>query len=665
MNSRRSSFSPHRMRDQTSYASRLSRPSPSNKVEVLIDRLSDPQTVATIAILLIGLLYSVSNVPLRLGTYRFTLRRLFWHLVVALIPGLFLQTVDRWLNPTLDTTPMTLMLPHANKSDALSRILGLDKPGGVMASVTQARRRLSSVPSPFKPEKCKPPGLGNWDNSCYQNSVLQGLSSLASFPEYLSGPSRHGSKLPSTSATQSLLGLVADLNSSNNNGTTLWTPGILKSMNSRIQQDAQEYFSKLLDEIDEELLKVVSKSHKPLGLKPRDSRDFEVDSRAKVRSKIVDGSEMASITGFKNPLEGLVAQRVACVQCGYSEGLSMIPFICLTLNLGTEPGACDLYQRLDAYTSVESIEGVHCAKCTLLKNKGIMSLLVDKFRASGMAEDRISEHVGRLAAVETALEDDDFDDKTLKEKCKIPAQNRVSSTKTKQMVIARPPRSLVIHINRSVFDERTFMLMKNPAPVRFPVVLDLGPWCIGSAPDGDSDEKNQSPDDEERWITKADASMAACEHSFTKVTGPIYELRAVVTHQGRHDNGHYVCYRKHSGLNKLELFEQSRMAEINPGDQDVELENIDQSELFSQEDWWRLSDETVTKCSENDVLNQGGAFMLFYDCVDEVPVRTAALEGADSLKADQSPVEPKELTTEAIDRPFDREISDEPTELAA
>ncbi len=31
-----------------------------------------------------------------------------------------------------------------------------------------------------------------------------------------------------------------------------------------------------------------------------------------------------------------------------------------------------------------------------------------------------------------------------------------------------------------------------------------------------------------------------------KITGPIYELRAVVTHQGRHENGHFICYRKHA-----------------------------------------------------------------------------------------------------------------------
>jgi ubiquitin carboxyl-terminal hydrolase 1 len=60
----------------------------------------------------------------------------------------------------------------------------------------------------------------------------------------------------------------------------------------------------------------------------------------------------------------------------------------------------------------------------------------------------------------------------------------------------------------------------------------------------------------------------------------------VVTHYGRHENGHYICYKKHPG------FESQK------------------------EQWWRLSDDDVTKVTEEAVLSQGGAFMLFYDCVE-------------------------------------------------
>ena len=58
-----------------------------------------------------------------------------------------------------------------------------------------------------------------------------------------------------------------------------------------------------------------------------------------------------------------------------------------------------------------------------------------------------------------------------------------------------------------------------------------------------------------------------------------YTLQAVITHYGRHENGHYICYRKTPGSDQ----------------------------------WWRISDEDVWKVSEAEVKAQGGVFMLFYE----------------------------------------------------
>ncbi len=40
--------------------------------------------------------------------------------------------------------------------------------------------------------------------------------------------------------------------------------------------------------------------------------------------------------------------------------------------------------------------------------------------------------------------------------------------------------------------------------------------------------------------------MVAGEKRPSLISGPMYELRAVITHFGHHNNGHYVCYRKHA-----------------------------------------------------------------------------------------------------------------------
>jgi ubiquitin carboxyl-terminal hydrolase 1 len=190
----------------------------------------------------------------------------------------------------------------------------------------------------------------------------------------------------------------------------------------------------------------------------------------------------------------------------------------------------------------------------------------------------------RLAAITEALEDDDYEDKTLLQKCKIPAKSRVTSTKSRQAVVARPPKSLVVHFNRSLFDEMTGELKKNYADVRFPKILDLGPWCLGSS---------GTPGDAlvEEWLLKPNKSMIATGMRPSRVRGPLYELRAVVTHYGRHENGHYICYRKHPVP--------------------------DPDEKGSVKDqWWRLSDDDVMKVSEENVMDQGGVFMLFFDNIE-------------------------------------------------
>ncbi len=157
----------------------------------------------------------------------------------------------------------------------------------------------------------------------------------------------------------------------------------------------------------------------------------------------------------------------------------MIPFNCLTLSLGAQ-GQHDLYERLDNYAKLEFIEEVQCAKCTLKKFQSMITVIIERMRQSGGKDEDFPEPFARLKLIEQALEDDDFSDETLKQ-CRISSQQKVHSTKTKQTVIARPPQSLAIHINRSVFDENTGAMYKNFANVKFPVTLDLGPWCLGSA----------------------------------------------------------------------------------------------------------------------------------------------------------------------------------------
>lgn len=520
----------------------------------------------------------------------------------------------RIINPSLRGIPRT----HAAKAEAMRRILGLDKPGGIMESVAQAgRRRLSTLPginiTSQGANSDKPAGLGNWDNSCYQNSVLQGLASLDSLSGYLTNPTIEaeeieGARKPEMKMAEALRGLIETLNDPMNNGKRIWAPATLKNMSSWTQQDAQEYFSKILDEIDKEVGKVASAL--------RSSQGFESDDT---------DSESLPMASFRNPLEGLTAQRVGCTKCGYSEGLTMTPFNCLTLPLG-RAWEHRISECLDEYTKLEQIEGVECGRCTLLKYERLFSTLAE--RTKGDPSNKTHHDAKhRLLAITEALEDDDYEDKTLVQKCQIPAKNRVSSTKTKQVVIARPPKSLVLHFNRSIFDEHTGELRKNSTDVRFPKFLDLGPWCLGS-----SEAENNGA---EEWRLNPETPMIASTRRQSSQNGPFYEVRAVVTHQGRHENGHYVCYRKHA----------LREAEGEP----------------ERKQWWRLSDDDVIKVSEDAVLNQGGVFMLFYDLVEratpasERRVPSISIDTTEDLKL-SSPLSTN-ATQEAVEMTYVPNIS--------
>lgn len=651
------------------------------------DKLSQPGVLVSILALLFTVAYQVANNRAAArGRQLPTFVELLWNTIVYLAPASILYAIDRWVNPPLFPIPMLHPQPttHAAKSDVLRRILRSDQPGSIVASMSQAGRRAYTNTFSFKGGSCQPAGLGNWDNSCFQNSVLQGLASLKHLPPYLAAltteatPAQNDTDDEETTTASALRAFIAKLNDASNNGKTLFTPGILKNMSTIQQQDAQEYFSRLLDQVDKDIEKGAKATCKPPGLEADLARDDSVASQHSDDSGYQSlpmlskaGSELVTI---RNPLEGLSAQRVACTACGYSEGLSMIPFNCLTLNFDVGVGDYDIYRLLDNHVQLEFIQSVDCVKCTLLEYRRGLEHMAKAIPAA--AE--------RLQVVEQMLEEDEFDEEAFK-KLKIPDSKKVSSTKTKQVAIARPPPSLVIHMNRSVFDPVTFSSYKNLAAVQFPSLLDIGAWCIGSS----EGVGVQAEYDTEHWVVDPTASMVAGDVQPSKISGPIYELRAVVTHYGRHENGHYVCYRKHprqtaepaAELRKADgNVHQPRNVAADQVSDDIDSINedaqpvdatpavTDTDETYSEDmgsQWWRLSDETVIQVSEEDVLAQGGVFMLFYDCVDpnsvlvtsdQVLVAQAHTEESNSLQHGRnSPSRSEDSVLTLVNAPADQE----------
>lgn len=556
-----------------------------------------------------------------------------WNAIVYFTPAALILDMEQ--RKVLQNSDSTWSVTHAAKSEGLRAMLPL-RGSTVMQQLPAGANIVRSLTAKkSKPQSDAPPGLGNWDNSCYQNSVLQGLSAMESLKPYLAAFSTHNA-LPTDSTSSSLQEVVQKLNSASNNGTHIWTPAKLKSMSSWQQQDAQEYYSKIVDDLEKEASKVFGAAAVKPGLENAEKKEEDLEKQL-------------AAPPFSVPLEGLLAQRVACTRCGFSEGLSMIPFNCLTVPLGSNY-EYDLAECLDEYTHIEDIAEVECAKCTLLRTKTELNRLLGN--TGGEAKDpaaegkkvmqlppALRENVEqRLQAATKALDSDDFSDKTLKEACQISKKARASSTKTRQAVIGRAPRSLVIHVNRSVFDEMTGDQKKNYAAVRYPQVLDLGKWMLGS-------RKNTSHSDTPDSATQtaiADASESMLSDR-SKRDQCLYRLKAVITHYGRHENGHYIAYRQHPPASHA----------ADESDEPEDLQPVGDGKL----PWWRLSDEDVSAVPDQDVLQQGGVFMLFYEREDaptsapasEPPVATAAIE-EDQKSAIVSPTPEEEQieSTEAL-----------------
>ena len=570
-----------------------------------LNSTTPPSTLAAYGVLI---LLSVYYLTQYLEYAYLPLSELLWNSLVYITPSKMITFIDPTFTSSIHDGANTTYvgfesIHHASKSSAMRRAFGLD--GKSATTTVQRSRQISDMGVVFKSKSSDNlPGLGNWDHSCYQNSVIQGLASLRSLLDYLK-PSEDGGDGPTTKALREL---IVALNEGDNAGKTFWTPTQLKSMSSWQQQDAQEYFSKIMDALEKDAVRLRKTLPQSQGLKflsagrssepgREQSNDGILSSTRRVQRKnesiLLDLPRELRTILARNPLDGLLAQRVGCQKCGHVEGLSLVPFNCLTVPLGRQR-IYDVQECLDDYTALESINGVECTRCTLLGAKLRTSQLIKQTvqsQKSPTAEQPesvgidvlLSSARNRLDLIEEALDGVDFSDGVLK-KCMIPSQQHITSTKSRQAVIARPPKALVIHINRSIFDEVTGEQSKNQALVQFPLRLPLGQWCLGS----------QNKSEIEEWSADPLRSMlSTVDENDNADCSPWYQLRAVVTHYGRHENGHYICYR------------QSPV--------DLKDTNVSNKISGTARPWFRLSDEDVSQVSEQTVLAQGGVFMLFYE----------------------------------------------------
>ncbi|KAK9365548.1 hypothetical protein V1509DRAFT_632967 [Lipomyces kononenkoae] len=395
------------------------------------------------------------------------------------------KTAPDFLNLWTASSPLF----HCDSVVALDRCLSDHEPQPKVSTPSTATTMTSGVLG----------GLVNTGNTCFLNSVLQAMASSQHLINFLN--SAMSVSLPLANELRTLILRLNSCLPSQHTHSTVQLLRLLKSkrwIDDPEQQDAHEFFLSLLD-----ALRV----------------------------------ECANTDNAILPFDGLLSSRVVCLQCGEEQTVKQIPFSSLELSLpsssspssSSSSSSPSLFN--DQSVAVETMLtnavapeklDVYCQRCSLVAAEAHLQRLIARAsppcsRSSSPERETASKSkpdIGpilraRRSMINAALEkptilDADF------EKLKPP--RLVSSTKVKQVTIFRPPRTLVLHINRSEYDAHLGIAHKNSTKVEFPERIQFSKYVTDRSEMADG----------EAW----------------------YRLSSTVVHFGSHSFGHYVAYRR-------------------------------------------------------------------------------------------------------------------------
>ncbi|SCU88673.1 LADA_0E11474g1_1 [Lachancea dasiensis] len=262
------------------------------------------------------------------------------------------------------------------------------------------------------------------------------------------------------------------------------------------QEDAQEFFQTILSELEKNVISLYGKASRADNAKVKAS-DLSEDAmvgQQKLGSMGTvfipsDQIDPNSVLGndpeqfyspypLVTPLDGITVERIGCLNCGENGGMRYSVFSGLSLNLPNENIGSNLKlsKLLNDWSKPEIIEGVECNRCSLKAVLEHLEKTLVGYEASETCSEKLVEAVRtRILELRDFLAKPVIDDNDYKN---LHTDNMVKKTsKAKQILISRPPPLLCIHINRSVFDPRTYMIRKNNSRVLFKSKLNLAPWC--------------------------------------------------------------------------------------------------------------------------------------------------------------------------------------------
>ncbi|KAK0523240.1 ubiquitin-specific protease ubp1 [Tilletia horrida] len=380
----------------------------------------------------------------------------------------------------------------------------------------------------------------------------------------------------------------------------------------------------------------------------------------------------------RHPFKGWTAQRTGCVDCHYTEGIRHLSSEELTLTVpqlsGMRAGGpggsrgVALEQLLDEWSKLEVVQW-NCHRCSLRATAE--RVRAEVIRLGGEDPARVAAQRKALAMGPHAEEDGlghphqngttekaamtvskkkrlreaqraydklvrvlelniHEDELALAHPPLLPADLKMeriaSRCATKQIMLARPPPILVIHLNRSIFGGFGGGASKNNTFVHYGEWLDMEPFATGAELDVRSDQRISS-------LPAGAGGGAGAKRAYAC----LYRLQSIVVHYGGHSFGHYVSYRRTPSPPT-----PSPSSSSSPSAQPAASGTRIRKSRQAQAEWMRISDDIVEPCDLGDVL-ASNPFLLFYErWVGPLPGSDAGMgAGSDeSAEEDGTPAPP-------------------------